>query len=240
LARIAHEPDLEAFARRIGIRIAHVSAIEEARFSELPAGIYGRSAVKAYAAASGLDPAETLVDASAFLVSVNDPIVGLARLKGLRPVRSAPPPSESDPAPGAIEPDAARPPWRPLTAALIDALIVTALLLFVVLAAVAVLAVPVSALDRSSPVFGVMGLLLAAGYFLCFGGIGGATVGERVMQVAAPPQRETLTLDAVAARALQAASEDVRCLCELGARLGRRLTVPPPPVFGNDAGMSGR
>lgn len=240
LARVGHEADLDAFARLIGIRVDHVRAIEEGAFSELPAGIYGRSAVKAYAAACGLDAAEILGDAEPFLVSLDDPIVGLARLKGLR--RPTPP------VPAAAEPvnlsavrdaDGALMIWRPLAAALIDAMIVTALLLLVVLAAVTALLVPISALGRSSPAFGMMGVFLAAGYFLCFGGVGGATVGERLMHVIPPPRhRDTVTLRAVGERALQSASEDVRCLCGLGARVGRWLALPPRAAYGND--VSGR
>ena len=39
---------------------------------------------------------------------------------------------------------------------------------------------------------------------------------------------------------LQSASEDVRCLCSLGARLGRWLALPPTAAYGNDASMSER
>lgn len=238
LARAAREEDVTAFARRIGIRVEHVAAIEDGRFSELPAGIYGRSAVKAYAAACGIDVQETLADAERFLVSVDDPIVGLARLKGLRvPRPPVPDPPHVGDAPGRtmeIEPGSVT--WRPLVAALIDALIVNALLLLVVLASVAALLVPVSALHRASPAFAVMGVLLALVYYLCFGGVGGATLGERLMHVTAPRAgRGMLTLREVAERALQSASEDVRCLCGLGARVGRSLAVSPAPAYNDDA-----
>ena len=238
-ARVGHEADLDVFARLIGIRADHVRAIEEGSFSELPAGIYGRSAVKAYAAACGLDAAEILGDAEPFMVSLDDPIVGLARLKGLRRPPPVPAAAERVEISALRDADAAPMTWRPLAAALIDAMIVTALLVLVVLAAVTALLVPVSTLGRSSPAFAVMGMFLAAGYFLCFGGVGGATVGERLMHVIAPPRhRDTVTLRAVGERALQSASEDVRCLCSLGARVGRRLSLPPRAAYGND--VSGR
>ena len=78
LARTAHDKDLAAFSRLIGIRVDHVRAIEDGRFSDLPAGIYGRAAVKAYAAACGLDAAAVLADAEAWLVSMDDPIITLS------------------------------------------------------------------------------------------------------------------------------------------------------------------
>ena len=241
LARTAHDKDAVAFSRLIGIRASHVHAIEEGRFSDLPAGIYGRAAVKAYAAACGLDSASVLADAESWLVSMDDPIVGLARLKGLRPQPSAPVEVAVLNAPREVETELSSAAWRPLAAALIDALVVSALLLLVVTAAVAALFVPVSTLDGSSPAFAFMGMLLAAGYFLWFGGVAGATVGERAMHISRARHHPTaLTLHAIAAGALQSASEDVDCLRGLGARVGRRLALPPPPAYGNEARMSGR
>ena len=244
LARSARESDVAAFARRIGVRVEHVCAIEDGRFGDLPAGIYGRSAIKACATACGLDAAEILAAVESRLAAVGDPIAGLARLKGLHvpaPQVPAPPAAASAAMPSlsvrqVLELDTAAS-WRALGAALVDALIVTALLLIVVLAAVTTLVVPVSALEPSSPAFGVMGVLLALGYYLCFGGIGGATVGERIMHASHPPDQRTLTLHAVATRALQSASEDVRCLCSLGVRVGRWLALAPA-AYGDDASTS--
>jgi uncharacterized RDD family membrane protein YckC len=238
-ARMTREKDLATFARQVGISAHHLCAIEEGRFADLPAGIYGRSAVKSYATACGLDPAEMLGTVEPWLKGIDDPIFGLARLKGIR----VPAPSAVADIPvigiiSMVDADAGPANWRPLGAALIDALIVTALLLVVVLAALSALLVPVSALDHSSPAFGVMGVLLALGYYLCFGGVGGATVGERVMHVSRAPRQRTLTLHAVATRALQSASEDVRCLCSLGARVGRWLALSPRPAYGDDARTS--
>ena len=160
LARTTHDKDLAAFSRLIGIRVDHVRAIEDGRFSDLPAGIYGRAAVKAYAGACGLDPAAVLADAEAWLVSMDDPIIGIARLKGLR-VPTPPPPVEGAP-PVAPPADvaAALATWRPLAASLIDAGIISALLGIVVLSAVAALFVPVrnwiqNAIDKRRIVVGL-------------------------------------------------------------------------------------
>jgi hypothetical protein len=66
-----------------------------------------------------------------------------------------------------------------------------------------------------------MGVLLAAGYFLCFGGVRGATIGERALGVAPREFTASLTLRAVADRALWSATKDVRCILGCGERLGR-------------------
>src|SRR3569832_1971528 len=83
-ARLTREQDLAAFARQVGVPVHHLCAIEEGRFADLPSGIYGRSAVKSYASACGLDAAEMLAAVEPWLRAVDDPIFGLARLKGLR------------------------------------------------------------------------------------------------------------------------------------------------------------
>ena len=54
-ARTATGEDLAALGKRIGVRQEHLRAIEDGRFADLPAGIYGRSAVKSFAAAFGFD-----------------------------------------------------------------------------------------------------------------------------------------------------------------------------------------
>src|SRR5262245_34408864 len=83
-ARAASGEDVAALAKRAGVRAEHLSAIEDGRFGDLPPGIYGRSAVRAFAAAYQLDPAEALADCEALLRPVDDPIAALARLTGLR------------------------------------------------------------------------------------------------------------------------------------------------------------
>src|SRR5438105_1526934 len=83
-AREATGCDLSALESRIRVRAAHLRAIEEGRFGDLPAGIYARSAVRALASACGLDPAEVLAACQDQLPSVEEPIRGLARVHGLR------------------------------------------------------------------------------------------------------------------------------------------------------------
>jgi hypothetical protein len=221
-ARAARGEDLAGLARRIGVRSEHLLAIEEGRFADLPAGIYGRAAVKSFAAAFGFDPAAMLAECEALLPQIVEPIAALARLRGGRVRRPETPAPQravetDDPPPDA----AALAGWRCLAASALDGGVVVGLLLVVVVAALSALTAPVSALQESTPAFGLMGLFLAAGYFLCFGGVRGATVGERALGVEPRASSSTLTLRAVAERALLSATEDVRCIVRSGARLGR-------------------
>ena len=209
--------------KRIGVRQEHLRAIEEGRFADLPAGIYGRAAVKSFAAAVGVDPAEALAACEALLPSVDEPIAALARLRG---VRNPPRPAAPADTAAAATPELPFPGWRSLGAAAVDAVVVVGLLLLVVAAAMTALTAPLSAMQNSAPPFGLMGALLGAGYFLCFGGVRGATIGERALGVEPrAPLSSTVTLRVVAERALLAATEDARCIHLLGERLGRSIAV---------------
>jgi hypothetical protein len=220
-ARAVRGEDLAALGKRIGVRQEHLRAIEEDRLGDLPAGIYGRAAVRAFAAALGFDPVEVLRVCEPHLAPVDEPIAALARLRGIRREPSAAPQAaaldgQPDPA------DDFFPGWRHLAAAAVDAIVIVGLLLVVVAAALTLLTVPVSALKDAGLPFGLMGVLLAGGYFLCFGGVRGATIGERALHVEAHGhQVSTVTLRLVAERALLSATEDVRCIERLGARLAR-------------------
>jgi hypothetical protein len=66
-----------------------------------------------------------------------------------------------------------------------------------------------------------MGVVLGAAYFVWFGGVRGATVGEQLLGTEpSRPAPVSLTLRAIGARALLAATADGRCIQELGAWAG--------------------
>jgi len=225
-ARTATGEDLAALGKRIGVRQEHLRAIEDGRFADLPAGIYGRSAVKSFAAAFGFDAAAVLAECESLLPPVEEPIAALARLRGCRVRRPDPPSPHQASDPDTPTDDSSPfPGWRHLAAAALDAGIVVGLLLIVVVSALTALTVPISALERSAPALGLMGMILAAGYFVCFGGVRGATVGERSLGIESRGPVSMLTLQAVAERALQSATEDVRCIQRFGERLGRSMAA---------------
>lgn len=218
--RAAKGLSLDSLAREIGVRRENLIAIEEGRFSDLPTGIYGRAAIKAFASACGFDPVELLASCEPFLRQAEEPIEGLARIRGLarpkRPVRADSPTQTVD----SLE----APTWHPLAAAAVDALVIAGLLLIVVFSAALSLVVPISALDRSSAWFALVGIVLGLGYFVWFGGLAGATVGERAVGISvASSEAPTITLRDVAIRTLWSATEDVRSIRRFGTAFGAVL-----------------
>ena len=73
---------LRALHDKIGVRLPVLEAIERGAFGELPTGLYGRHAVRAYATAIGLDADELLEEVSPLLRETEDPLDGLARVRG--------------------------------------------------------------------------------------------------------------------------------------------------------------
>ena len=220
-ARLAAREDLAMLARRTGVRQENLRAIEDGRFGDLPAGIYGRAAVRLFANAFGFDGAAMLAQCEALLTPLDEPIVALARARGLR-ARPADMSRAHEDETHDDAGDSASAGWRHLAASAIDAAVIGALLVIVVAAAMTLLVVPVSALRDSGGAFALMGVLLAAAYYACFGGVRGATIGERAMSM--PARRgvdPAVTLRTVAERTLLAATEDARCIQRWGERLGR-------------------
>lgn len=221
--------DLSVLARRIGVRKEHLQAIEDGRFGDLPPGIYGRAAVRSFAVACGFDPVEILAACEPLLPGIEEPISAIGRLRGVRQPRADSPPEPFRSIPVAVDPLD----WRPLAAAALDALVVVTLLLVVVICAATALLVPITALGASALSLTVMGIILAGAYFMWFGGLGGATIGERVVGIA--PEADShpqalLTLRAIASRAVRSATEDVRCIQRLGSLLGTLLATYRSPV----------
>jgi hypothetical protein len=221
-ARCATGEDLPDLAKRIGVRQEHLRAIEDGRFADLPAGIYGRAAVRSFANALGFDGAAILAACEPLLVPLDEPIAALARLRGVRAwPQETPAPSHA----GALDEaalDAPFPGWRHLAAAAVDACVVASLLLVVVVAALTLLTAPVSVLKDSGGAFGVMGMVLGAGYYFCFGGVRGATVGAQALAVDGARQAsESVTLTRVVERALLSATDDLRWIQRCGGWLGR-------------------
>lgn len=222
--RIARGETLASIAHSAGVREALLHAIEEGRFADLPRGIYGRAAIRSFAVALRLDPAEVVAECDRFLCPMDDPIDALARLRGIRPPRKAEPPGAAvDPAPvHTMQWSESAAVWKPLAAAAIDGGIIMALLLFLVAVTMTFCGAPLSAFRGAAPAFAVMGMLLAGSYFVCFAGIACATVGERVMGLSpAPADLASHDLHSVLARTLRGVLRDVSSIRTLGDTLGR-------------------
>jgi len=211
-ARAACGEELSALSRRTAIRLQHLRAIEDGRFGDLPPGIYARSAVRAFAEACHLDPADVLAECEPWLPRVDDPIGALARKHRGAPENPVP----LNPTP---EPSASDPHWRVLAASAVDAAVVGVLLLVLVVVAAAAVRVPITALSGSPAPLGLMGLVIAGGYFLWFGGLVGATLGRLAVHASTHMgECEQLTLRTIAERALSSAAEDARVIVRLGVR----------------------
>jgi Helix-turn-helix domain len=231
-ARTARAETVEALSARTGLRIDHVRAIEAGRFGDLPPGIYGRAAVRSFAAAYGLDADAVLAGCEPLLQKLADPIGAMARLRGVgsshEPAADAPVPAAS---PG-------EPRWRPFAAASVDGSIAGALLSMTAGGAALLARVSIAALSRSAVSLFLVGLVLGIAYFVWLGGLGGTTFGEYA--VGPEPRRRDprpLTLRAIALRTLAAATADARAIHQAGVWVGRRLTPAgaahngPPPAL---------
>lgn len=73
-ARLAKGLDLAAVAARTRLTPGIVGKIDQGRFTELPGGLYARSYIRAFAAAVGLSPEETLQALEVLLPPAPDPI----------------------------------------------------------------------------------------------------------------------------------------------------------------------
>jgi Helix-turn-helix domain len=229
-ARAERGEDVEALSARTGLRPHHVRAIEEARFADLPPGIYGRAAIRTFAAAYALDSEEVLADCEPLLPRLEDPISALARSHGMV---SAPTQSPAEPARAAIA--ATTLTWRPFGAASLDGAIAGALLLTVSAGTALLARVSLAALSSSGVSLFLVGLVLGSAYYVWLGGLGGTTFGEYAV---GPAHRRRdprpLTLRAIALRTIAAATADARAIHACGQWTGQRLrrgggrSAPPP------------
>jgi len=234
-ARLSRGDRLDALSRRTGIRGAWLQAIESARYEELPRGIYARSAIKAYAEVLGLDVAAALAEAEPLLPSMEDPIDGMARVRGIR--RPSPQPAPAQPperqrrfaqtakaqsVPGprssTIGPRHSIPSWRPAAAAAIDAAIVLGMLTALIVVTVATFRIPLHAFGPGAAIaFGTVGLLMAISYFAVFGGIAGETAGTQLVGLHANRSSSRVDLQRAGSRAFQSAVRDAQVIEDLAA-----------------------
>jgi transcriptional regulator with XRE-family HTH domain len=195
--------DLEALAHRTRLRTHLLEAVEEGRFEALPRGVYARAVVRAYAEAVGLDPNRVVTEVAALLPEPEDPIDGLARVRGIE--RPAPSPSAGE-APVEAPPSASARTAIPLARAVaVAALDTTVLLAFtaiitVATAAVGGVTVP-QVVELAAGAILAQAVLAGALYFILLGGIGGATLGERIVEPQASRRRFRGTLGEATRRA---------------------------------------
>jgi len=237
---------VESLAKRSGMRAEWFYAIDTGRFEDLPAGIYARAAVRAYATALDLDGEEMLRLGEPLLPPAGDALDAMRRARGMPSISKALVKSKAEAVHSKPEPvrrsASALPDWRLLAAASIDAGAMAVGLLFLVTCTVAI-GLPLHSLDRvgAAALVGVM-CVMAAMYFVVFGGILGQTVGEYVAGTPCAPPPAKLTLDVVAMRTRNAIIRDWSFVARLGEWLGRTTAAhwhwPPSSAFAAIAGFT--
>jgi hypothetical protein len=177
LAREKRGISLATIARQWGVREQNLVLIEQNAFEELPTGLYGRTAVRSYASAVGLSPDDALAEVSGRLRAPEDPLDGLARVRGLQR-QQAGRASEMTSTIARWTMDMS---WRPQAAAVLDGAVLIALdAILLMLTAKVAGAHPSDVLRVAAPWMLVIFALIAAFYFVLLGGIGRATLGSRV------------------------------------------------------------
>jgi hypothetical protein len=204
LARERRGLSLSGIARQWGVREHNLALIERDAFEELPTGLYGRNAVRAYATAVGVPADEAIAEVADRIRVPEDPLDGLARVRGIfrQPARQS---GEALPVhPKAI---ASRDTWRPLAATTIDGAVLLGINLAVIgLTALAAGARPTDVLRIAAPAMVLLGAVIAAVYFILLGGIRCATIGARIARVRSqPPALDGADVHAVIQRSLHCA-----------------------------------
>jgi transcriptional regulator with XRE-family HTH domain len=173
---------LEDVHNRIGVRLQVLMDLERGAYGALPSGLYGRHAVRAYARTVGLDADAILESVGQLLPEPEDPLDGLARVRGFsRKARAAEPIGET-PEPVTIE--TAQDDWSVHTRRVLAAAIDGAVLLGVAVGLVALtVAAAGTSLTAVAPVAAPAWIfligLVSALYFALLGGIARETVGAR-------------------------------------------------------------
>ena len=195
-----------ALAEKAGLRKPLVDVIERGAFDELPSGLYGRSAVRAYAKAVGLSPDAVIAEVSGQLRLPEDPLEGLVRVHGLRP-RAKREPAPEVPCWEAQELEDRE--WRFAAASAIDgALLITVTTVLIQLTAVAAGTRVADVLHAAGPALFLIVATVAVTYFILLGGVRNATFGCVLAQVQ-PERRPCGQADRIDAS--EAVRRAVRC-----------------------------
>jgi hypothetical protein len=170
---------LITIARQHGVREQNLLLIERDAFEELPTGIYGRHAVRAYATAVGLCPDEALADVIDRLRLPEDPMEGIARVRGLPSASRRAEAVEATPL--AVDATRTSGAWRQFAAAAIDGALLVAIDLVLLELTARVAGAPAADVLRAGalPLIAVCAVIASA-YFVLLGGIGRATIGTQL------------------------------------------------------------
>lgn len=188
LARERRRISLASIAKEWGVREQNLELIERNRFEELPTGLYGRTAVRAYATAVGISADEALAEVAERLRTPEDPLDGLARVRGLtrHPERTIQEilhvPSRE------VTLSSIGVAGRAHVANVIDGLVLLGLdFLLLELTGIVAGVRATEVMRIAAPAMLALFVLIAALYFVLLGGLARATVGSRIAHTAVDP-----------------------------------------------------
>ncbi len=185
LARERRGLSLATIARQWGVREYNLELIESNRFEDLPTGLYGRTAVRSYATAVGVPADEALAEVCDRLRTPEDPLDGLARVRGLtrQPERTIKDILHVQGREMTLSTTA-----RAHVANVLDALVLLGLdFLLLELTAVVAGVRATEVLRVAAPSMIALFVLIAALYFVLLGGLARATIGSRFAHTAVDP-----------------------------------------------------
>jgi Helix-turn-helix domain len=185
LARERRGLSLATIARQWGVREYNLELIEKDRFEDLPTGLYGRTAVRSYAIAVGVPADEALAEVSDRLRTPEDPLDGLARVRGLtrQPERTIKDILHVQGREMTLSPTA-----RAHVANVLDALALLGLdFLLLELTALVAGVRATEVLRVAAPSMIALFVLIAALYFVLLGGLARATIGSRFAHTSVDP-----------------------------------------------------
>ena len=185
LARERRGLSLATIARQWGVREYNLELIESNRFEDLPTGLYGRTAVRSYAIAVGVPADEALAEVSDRLRTPEDPLDGLARVRGLtrQPERTIKDILHVQGREMTLSTTA-----RAHVANVLDALVLLGLdFLLLELTALVAGVRATEVLRVAAPSMIALFVLIAALYFVLLGGLARATIGSRFAHTSVDP-----------------------------------------------------
>ena len=186
-ARLQRGIDLTDLAARTRLSPRVVQRIDEGRFAELPAGLYARAYVQAFASEVGLDPKEVLQELEAVLPPVEDPLDGLREAAQARSRRT----------------------WfdglpARLGAAAADAFALLVIhAIFIDLVGITCGVTARTLFEQAPLAITALCVIPVALYFRIFGGVGGRTPGAWLCRVPADPVATPLRLRTILVRAVR-------------------------------------
>lgn len=202
-ARLAAGLKLSDIEQRTRISPSILRWIDDGQLHRLPAGIYARSYVRAFAQAVGLDPNE-------IVASVEDQLPAAAEIAPKREVRAQPSLPLS---PGLLR----------MAAASADAALLSVIYALVLGATAAVCRVPMGdVLEVGMAAMILVMIVLTALYFVVFAGVQGRTPGSRLVGLPALDVSGPVHLNAIVARAIRVFVSEA----SLGVDIAWRRSVP--------------